>query len=118
MRSWTVGCTRVTHPGVCVHQPHGASRGAGEVAGQLDGEAAPAAHADHLRHQLALPSGERPKRHAQSDICLFQCPMGRRSWVLGCIQSGSCREEGIAISSAAISQRLCFRLYTDLLSSS
>lgn len=59
--------THVTHPhqphraapsraGVCLHQPHRAARGAGEVARQPHGEAAAAAHADCVRHQLALPA--------------------------------------------------------------
>ena len=43
--------------GVCLHQPHRAARGAGEVASEPDGEAAAAPHADHLRHQLPLPAG-------------------------------------------------------------
>ena len=44
------------HAGLCLHQPHSAARGSGEVACQPGGAPAAPPHADHLRHQLALPA--------------------------------------------------------------
>ena len=41
----------IAQGGVLLHQPHAAARGAGKLAGDADGAAAAAPHADHLSHQ-------------------------------------------------------------------
>eukprot|EP00166_Cyanidium_caldarium_P002264 ctg_2260.g738 len=44
------------HRGLLLHQPHGAARGVGKVAGAADGARAAAPHAAHLRDQLPPPA--------------------------------------------------------------
>ena len=51
--------------GLLLHQPYAAARGAGELAGAVDGAAAAAPHADHLPHQRdpsRRRAQERPRR--------------------------------------------------------
>ena len=43
---------------VCLHQPHRATRGPGEMAHSSAGEATAEASRDHVLHQPSLPAGE------------------------------------------------------------